>query len=84
MVLSGWWVALVFPKIADNLNGPLMQGCLSARGERILFLDADGATEIRDMHRLEKALDGVTSEPNVAAVVVGSRAHLQKEAVAKV
>ena len=47
-------------------------------------MDADGATEIRDMQRLEKALDGVTSDPNVPAVVVGSRAHLQEEAVAKV
>lgn len=60
------------------------QGCLSARGERILFLDADGATEIKDMQRLEKVLDGVTSDPNVPAVVVGSRSHLQDEAVAKV
>lgn len=60
------------------------QGCLSARGERILFLDADGATEITDMQRLEEALDGVTSDSNIPAVVVGSRAHLQEEAVAKV
>ena len=61
-----------------------MQGCLSARGERVLFLDADGATEIKDMQRLEKALDDVTSDYNKPAVVVGSRAHLQDEAVAKV
>ena len=61
-----------------------LQGCLSARGEKILFLDADGATEIKDMQRLEKALDEVTSDPNIPAVVVGSRAHLQDEAVAKV
>ena len=36
------------------------------------------------MQRLEKALDGVTSDPNTPVVVVGSRAHLQEEAVAKV
>lgn len=47
-------------------------------------MDADGATEIKDMQRLEKALDGVTSDPSVPGVVVGSRAHLQNEAVAKV
>ena len=37
------------------------QGCLSARGERVLFLDADAATEIADVERLEKALDEVAS-----------------------
>ena len=36
------------------------------------------------MQRLEKALNEVTSDPNIPAVVVGSRAHLQDEAVAKV
>ena len=57
---------------------------MSARGGRILFLDADGATEIKDMSRLEKAIDEVTTDYNVPAVAVGSRAHLQDEAVAKV
>lgn len=57
---------------------------MSARGKTILFLDADGATEIKDMQRLEKALDELTSDPNLPAVVVGSRAHFQEEAVAKV
>lgn len=62
----------------------MLQGCLSARGEKILFLDADGATDIKDMQRLEKALDEVTSDYKIPVVVVGSRAHLQDEAVAKV
>lgn len=39
-----------------------VQGSLSARGERILFLDADGATEVTDIERLEKALDEVASD----------------------
>ena len=33
------------------------QGCLSCRGRRVLFLDADGATEITDTSRLENAMD---------------------------
>ena len=77
---------------------------MSARGERILFLDADGATEVADMERLEEALDSIASDhvsslvmscdcvnifpPSSSqtqpAVVVGSRAHLQDEAVAQV
>ena len=57
---------------------------MSARGGRILFLDADGATEIKDMSRLEKAINELTTDYNVPAVAVGSRAHLQDEAVAKV
>lgn len=35
---------------------------MSARGERILFLDADAATEIADMERLEEALDTIASD----------------------
>lgn len=45
-----------------HLSCPHLQGSLSARGERILFLDADGATEIKDMIHLEKALDELTSD----------------------
>lgn len=40
----------------------LLQGSLSARGERILFLDADGATEITDLARLEKVLGELASD----------------------
>lgn len=39
----------------------VVQGSLSARGQRILFLDADGASEIKDMPHLEKALDEISS-----------------------
>jgi len=35
------------------------QGMLSARGRRMLMVDADGATDIRDLVRLEKALDEI-------------------------
>jgi dolichyl-phosphate beta-glucosyltransferase len=49
------------------------------------MVDADGATEITDLGRLEQALDKVkvTSADEAQGVAVGSRAHLQNEAVAK-
>ena len=33
------------------------QGMLSARGERLLMVDADGATLFKDIERLEKEMD---------------------------
>lgn len=42
-------------------------GVVNARGERILFADADGATPISEIERLEAALD------NGAHVAIGSR-----------
>lgn len=64
-------------------GGAVRMGCLSARGERVLFLDADGATEIADMERLEKAIDMIAPDHTVPVIAIGSRAHLQDEAVAK-
>lgn len=46
------------------------------------MVDADGATEITDLQRLEVALDRKAKDGE--GVAVGSRAHLQNEAVAKV
>lgn len=64
-------------------GGAVRMGSLSARGERILFLDADAATQVADMEGLEKALDDIAPDYNVPALAVGSRAHLQQEAVAE-
>lgn len=36
-------------------------GCLCARGQRVLFMDADGATKVSDMERLEARLGEVSS-----------------------
>ena len=33
-------------------------GMLAARGEALLMMDADGATQVRDLERLEAALAG--------------------------
>jgi dolichyl-phosphate beta-glucosyltransferase len=37
-------------------GGAVRMGMLSARGETMLMVDADGATEFKDLDRLEKAL----------------------------
>jgi len=62
-------------------GGAVTQGILHARGQYILFADADGATDIRDLPKMIKKADEI-QDRNVA-VTVGSRAHLQKEAVVR-
>jgi len=72
-------------------GGAVQQGMLHARGERLLFCDADGATEFRDLEALEKKLDEIELEQKNQSsvnridggVVVGSRAHYEREAVAQ-
>lgn len=59
-------------------------GMLAARGRLLLMADADGATSIRDLERLEQAL----KQPNGPCggppqVAFGSRHHLKQEAVEK-
>lgn len=65
------------------------QGVLHASGHRILFVDADGATNFTDLSVLEAELDNLeeaqsrTESPH--GIIVGSRAHLvSTEAVVKV
>jgi len=78
------------------------EGMMVARGALCLFMDADGATEVRDMELLEAALKKAelptfgrskvngpacktrAADPRGAlGMAVGSRAHLEKSAVAK-
>ncbi|KAE8743559.1 hypothetical protein FOCC_FOCC010806 [Frankliniella occidentalis] len=72
-------------------GGAVRLGMQSARGAVILFADADGATKFSDLIKLEDELqkllgvDYLTSPEKVAvkdAIVCGSRAHLEDEAVA--
>ncbi|KAM7539617.1 hypothetical protein Aperf_G00000033733 [Anoplocephala perfoliata] len=60
-------------------------GMLSARGKFLIFADADGATRFQDIEKLEEqmALMIATKWDGRMAVICGSRAHLQEEAVAK-
>jgi dolichyl-phosphate beta-glucosyltransferase len=55
---------------------------LHARGQYLLMVDADAATQISDLDRLEAAL--LESQRDGAGLAVGSRSHLQDDAVAKV
>uniref|UniRef100_A0A914Z3M5 dolichyl-phosphate beta-glucosyltransferase n=1 Tax=Panagrolaimus superbus TaxID=310955 RepID=A0A914Z3M5_9BILA len=77
-------------KLPQNVGkgGAVRYGVLCARGEIILFADADGATKFSDFGKLETALrdlssDGEYFECDAPALALGSRAHLEKESTAK-
>jgi len=55
-------------------GGAVREGASRARGQRILLVDADGATRITDLERLEQALNKFSQHEPVIAF--GSRAHL--------
>ena len=64
-------------------GGAVRHGFMHARGERLLMVDADGASRFEDLEKLWREMDRV--EQDGYAVAVGSRAHLVKtEAVVKV
>merc|ERR1711912_145821 len=63
-------------------GGAVRQGVLVARGENILFCDADGATTFEDVDLLMKKLKSQESN-NFGSLVVGSRAHLEDQSVAE-
>jgi dolichyl-phosphate beta-glucosyltransferase len=65
-------------------GGAVRHGMLHASGERLLMVDADGASRFQDLELLWDAMDKIGPQ-SAPAVVVGSRAHLVKsEAVVKV
>jgi dolichyl-phosphate beta-glucosyltransferase len=47
-------------------GGAVRHGMLHSRGKRILFADADGASRFADLALLEKAMDEMTQEAQVA------------------
>ncbi|XP_073967200.1 dolichyl-phosphate beta-glucosyltransferase-like [Choristoneura fumiferana] len=72
-------------------GGAVRLGVQRSRGALILFADADGATKFEDLTKLEVALKELvkfdaSSLPVRAsdchAIVIGSRAHLEKESLA--
>ena len=56
------------------------QGMLRARGQYLLMVDADGATEIRDLQQLERFLKSVPA-PNNFQIAIGSRAAAENNSV---
>jgi len=59
-------------------GGAVRRGMIYGRGQYLLMVDADGATRISDLERLETNLKEV--ERNGLGVCVGSRAHLERSA----
>lgn len=62
-------------------GGAVKLGVLSARGDNLLFADADGATKFSDIEKLEREMVSSINY-NPMSVVIGSRAHLEKQAIA--
>ncbi|GFT27564.1 dolichyl-phosphate beta-glucosyltransferase [Nephila pilipes] len=62
-------------------GGAVRLGMLSARGKFLLFADADGATKFKDIVKLEKEIIEMSAE-DISSIVIGSRAHLEKDAIA--
>lgn len=51
-----------------------------AQGERILMVDADGATTFSGLHDVWQKLESIVSEKgHPLAMVVGSRRHMEEE-----
>ncbi|GJQ84728.1 hypothetical protein Trydic_g21133 [Trypoxylus dichotomus] len=69
-------------------GGAVRLGIQSTRGRLLLFADADGATKFSDYDKIEKSLldllhiDDKHSVEDQLAISIGSRAHLQDEAIA--
>eukprot|EP00099_Drosophila_melanogaster_P018183 NP_609202.1 wollknaeuel [Drosophila melanogaster] len=63
-------------------GGAVRMGMLSARGRNLLFADADGATKFPDYDKLEVALKQLAPEWRDDGIAIGSRAHLENDAIA--
>lgn len=61
-------------------GGAVRMGMLRARGENLLFADADGATTFPDLTKLEEAMEEIARDEQ--GLVCGSRAHLEEESIA--
>jgi len=71
-------------KLIENRGkgGAVRLGMQSGRGKNLLFADADGATRFCDFEKLEDSLNQLVPDWRNEAIVVGSRAHLEQEAIA--
>lgn len=61
-------------------GGAVREGVLAADGDYIIFADADGASKFSDIVKLEKFMSD--NDESKYLVAVGSRAHMEDEAVA--
>lgn len=64
-------------------GGAVRMGMLSARGQYLLFADADGATKFSDFSKLEESIQESSKQDwKSDAIAIGSRAHLEEESIA--
>ena len=73
-------------------GGAVRLGVLEARGQYVMFVDADGASKFSDVEKLENFIWNELSNNNNnnelqdnetrLLVAIGSRAHMEKEAIA--
>ncbi|KAI8869963.1 hypothetical protein GQ42DRAFT_163068 [Ramicandelaber brevisporus] len=68
-------------EINRGKGGAVTQGMLHARGEYLLFCDADGATQFSDIDGLlSQLVDMADKNPtNVPAISIASRAHMAEQ-----
>ncbi|XP_070495277.1 dolichyl-phosphate beta-glucosyltransferase [Chironomus tepperi] len=64
-------------------GGAVRYGMMSSRGKYLLFADADGATKFPDYTLLEKSIYKLAKSWKDDVIVIGSRAHLEEESMAK-
>ncbi|KAL0027389.1 hypothetical protein WJX79_007641 [Trebouxia sp. C0005] len=83
-------------RLSRNMGkgGAVKAGMMIARGRQLLMADADGATRISDLAKLEAVMHNVTDpggaqstrafqQQSELGMVIGSRAHMQQAAVNK-
>lgn len=77
-------IRVVTLKTNRGKGGAVKHGIMHARGERLLFVDADGATRFSDLELLWGAMNKVEKDGQ-PVIAIGSRAHMvNSEAVVKV
>ncbi|CAE7925464.1 alg5, partial [Symbiodinium sp. KB8] len=70
-------------KLTKNCGkgGAVRKGMMRASGRYILMVDADGATNIRDLGKLENEMKN--GQKDGLGFALGSRAHLEEETLAE-
>ena len=63
-------------------GGAVRLGMFSARGEYLLMVDADGATQFSDLDKVAASLKTLAADATVPGIAVGSRAHLEEDSIA--
>ena len=82
---QGAAINLVELRVNRGKGGAIKAGIEHTRGEYVLMVDADGATDINDLDKLFEAVKGLqTTDPSndlLLGMSIGSRAHLASKSV---